>query len=175
VWRKIEEPRAQSLPEISTRSQISTGVISTTPQAAQSAPSLSSRPVACLSHGIRITGEITGTEDLFVDGAVQGSIRIPEGTVTVGPNGRVEGPIEAREIVVRGEVEGELTATERVHVWRTGQTTGDILAKRVVIEDGADIRGRVETLRERQVARAERAEAAQGEVHEIVALSRVMG
>lgn len=175
MWRKIEEPKAQSLPDFSTRSQISTSVISTTPQTVPSAPPLSTRPVACIGHGIRIAGEITGTEDLFVDGEVQGSIRIPEGMVTVGPNGRVEGPIEAREVAVRGEVEGDLHATERVHIWRTGQTMGEILAKRVLIEDGADIRGRVETLRERLEGRTQREEPAPGEANEAVALSRMVG
>ena len=91
-----------------------------------------------------------------MDGEVKGNIRIADAKVTVGPNGRVEGPIVAREIAVRGEVLGSLNGTERVHVWHTGQTVGDIRAKRVLVEDGADIRGNVETVRERQEARADR-------------------
>ena len=156
MWRKSEEPKAQSLPDISTSSHISTNVISTTPKGEPPAPPLSPRAAACISQGICITGEITGNEDLFVDGEVKGNIRIADAKVTVGPNGRVEGPIVAREIAVRGEVLGSLNGTERVHVWHTGQTVGDIRAKRVLVEDGADIRGNVETVRERQEARADR-------------------
>jgi len=156
VWRKSEEPKAQSLPDISTSSHISTGVISTTPKAEPPAPLLSPRATACISQGIRITGEITGNEDIFVDGEVKGRIRIADAKVTIGPNGRVEGPIVAREIAVRGDVVGDLDGTERVHVWHTGQTLGEIRTKRIVLEDGADVRVGVETVRERQEVRTDR-------------------
>jgi cytoskeletal protein CcmA (bactofilin family) len=173
VWRKSEEPRSQSLAEISTTSKVSTSVISTAPIQEPPAPPVSPRAVACLSQGIRITGEVTGSEDLFVDGEVEGSIQIDNATLTVGPNGHLHGPIAAREIVVRGEVSGDLTATEKVHIWHTGQTLGDIRAKRIVIEDGADVRGRVETLRERRAARFDSEHLGTEGANGLVALSEM--
>lgn len=148
MWRKVDEPKAHPAPEISTASKIST------PETAhsQTAPPLSSRPVACISQGIRIKGEITGREDLFVDGEIEGRIQVADGTVTVGPNGRVQGQTEAREVAVRGFVDGNISGIERVHIWHTGKTKGDIRAKRIAIEDGAVVRGKLETLRGKQEA-----------------------
>ncbi len=149
MWRKVDEPKAHPVPEISTGPKISTDVTSS-PQAA-STP-LSSHSVACISQGIRIKGDITGREDLFVDGEIEGSIQVAEGTVTVGPNGRVQGQTEAREVAVRGLVDGNIAGTDRVHIWHTGKTKGDIRAKRIAIEDGAVVRGKLETLRSKQDA-----------------------
>jgi len=128
------------------------------------------RAVACIGHGIRITGEITGHEDLLVDGEVKGSICIEKAVVTIGPDGHVDGPIRAREIAVRGEAVGDLRAEERVHVWNTGQTLGEIQARRIVIDDGAEVRGKVETSRDRQDTRIGLAGAKMSEVRAIVAL-----
>lgn len=146
MWRKVDEPKAHPVPEISTGSKISTELSGLS----QSAPPLSPRPVACISQGIRIKGEITGREDLFVDGEIEGRIQVTDGTVTVGPNGRVQGQTEAREVAVRGLVDGNISGTDRVHIWHTGKTRGDIRAKRIAIEDGAVVRGRLETLRGKQ-------------------------
>jgi cytoskeletal protein CcmA (bactofilin family) len=170
VWRKGQELKAQSLPEISTGLQVSTSVISTTHK---QEPAVLTDPVpivACIGHGIRVTGEVTGHEDLLVDGEVVGSICIENAVVTVGPNGHVDGPINAREIAVRGVVVGDLRGEDRVHVRNTGQTLGEIQARRIVIDDGAEIRGKVETTRDRQDARSGLAGAKRSEVHAIVAL-----
>lgn len=149
MWRKADEPKAHSVPEISTAPKISTDAVSP----AQAAPDLTlSRAVACISQGIRIKGEITGSEDLFVDGEIEGRIQVTEGTVTVGPNGRVQGQTEAREVAVRGLVDGNIAGADRVHIWHTGKTKGDIRAKRIAIDDGAVVRGKVETLRAKQEA-----------------------
>ena len=150
MWRKVDEPKAHPVPEISTAPKISTDALSPA-RAVPEAP-LTSRAVACISQGIRIKGEITGREDLFVDGEVEGRIQFAEGAVTVGPNGRVQGQTEAREVAVRGLVDGNISGAERVHIWNTGKTKGDIRAKRISIEDGAVVRGRLETLRARQEA-----------------------
>lgn len=149
MWRKVDEPTADSEPEISTapKSSADPGAPA---RAATAPPPLSSRPVACISNGIRIKGEVTGREDVFVDGEIEGRIQVAEGTVTVGPNGRVQGQTEAREVAVRGLVNGNIAGTERVHIWHTGKTKGDIRAKRIAIEDGAMVRGRLETVREKQ-------------------------
>ena len=104
----------------------------------------SSNAVASLSPGIRIKGEITGSEDLFIDRNVEGKVTFHNAVLTVGPNASVKADINAREIVVRGRVEGRLDGTERVQIGSTAKVNGDIRSQRIAIEDGAEYRGKVE-------------------------------
>jgi cytoskeletal protein CcmA (bactofilin family) len=112
---------------------------------AASQPPASAKATACISQGIKIKGEITGSEDLFVDGPVEGKVNLANGSLTVGPNGSVKADIIAREVVVRGRVEGKIAGKERVQLWSTGQVSGEIQTQRLAIEDGAVLRGKVET------------------------------
>jgi len=116
-----------------------------------SAPSLSgalptsSRAAACISQGIKIKGELTGSEDLFVDGVVEGKLSLTtNSSLTVGPNGHVKADVTAREVIVRGKIEGKVTGRDKVQLWSTGQVIGEVLTDRLAIEDGALLRGRVE-------------------------------
>ena len=102
-------------------------------------------PAACISQGIRIKGEVTGTEDLFVDGQVEGKLNLTANScLTVGPNGDVRADLNAREIIVRGRVEGKITARDKLLIGSTGQITGEVQTDRLAIEDGALLRGKVE-------------------------------
>ncbi|HXY25061.1 MAG TPA: polymer-forming cytoskeletal protein [Candidatus Acidoferrum sp.] len=106
---------------------------------------VSPRAAACISQGIRIKGEVTGNEDLFVDGLVEGKLNLTTNCcLTVGPNGTVKADLNAREIIVRGKVEGKVTARDKLQVWSTGQITGEVQTGRLAIEDGALLRGKVE-------------------------------
>ena len=105
----------------------------------------SSHATACISQGIRIKGEITGSEDLFVDGPIEGKLNLANGSLTVGPNGTVKADVVAREVIVRGRVEGKIQGRERVQLWSTGQVIGEVQTQRLAIEDGAVLRGKVET------------------------------
>ena len=106
--------------------------------------SLSPHAAACVSHGIRIKGELHGTEDLFVDGNVDGKITLGNATLTVGPNATVKAEISARDLVVRGRVEGKLTANEKIQIWNTARVAGDMKADRISIEEGAELHGKLE-------------------------------
>ncbi|MBZ5702269.1 MAG: polymer-forming cytoskeletal protein [Acidobacteriia bacterium] len=108
-------------------------------------PPLAARAAACISRGIKIRGEITGSEDLFVDGEVEGKLALDSASVTIGPNGSVQADVVAREVIVRGCVEGKVRAHERVQVWSTGQVHGEIQARALAIEEGAVLRGKVES------------------------------
>ena len=142
MWRK-EETNTQRVPEISTGAGQST---TTTPPARDTSVSpISSRATACLSQGIKIRGEITGSEDLFIDGEVDGKLDLGSSTLTVGPNGRVKADVTAREVVVRGRVEGKISGRERVQLWSTAHVIGEVTAQRLAIEDGGVLRGKVET------------------------------
>lgn len=122
-----------------------------------------SRPTeaSTISAGLKIKGEITGTSDLTVDGETQGKIRLTNGRVTVGQNGRVTADIDAREIVVNGTVQGNLKASESVRLGVSGHVEGSILTPRIGIDDGARLRGNVEMVKPGETPNAERREQPQ--------------
>jgi len=121
-----------------------------TPPAPAFEPPASRAPVATpgdqatVGKGLVIKGEITGSESLFIDGKVEGSINLPGNRVTVGRNGQVAASISAREIVVLGKVRGNVTATDRVDIRAEGALTGDVSAARISIEDGAFFKGGID-------------------------------
>lgn len=99
---------------------------------------------ATLGKSLVIKGEVTGSESLYIDGRVEGSINLPGNRVTVGRNGVVSANISAREIVVLGKVRGNLTASDRVDIRGEGSLTGDVVAQRISIEDGAYFKGGID-------------------------------
>jgi cytoskeletal protein CcmA (bactofilin family) len=99
---------------------------------------------ATIGKGLFIKGEITGSESLFIDGKVEGSINLPGNRVTVGRNGQVAANISAREIVVLGKVRGNVSATDRVDIRAEGSLSGDVAAARISIEDGAFFKGGID-------------------------------
>jgi len=105
---------------------------------------VSSGEQATIGKGLVVHGEITGSESLFIDGKVEGSISLPGSRVTVGRNGQVEATISAREIVVLGKIRGNVSATDRVDIRAEGALTGDVTAARVSIEDGAFFKGGID-------------------------------
>ena len=99
---------------------------------------------ATIGKGLVIKGEISGSESLFIDGKVDGTINLPGNRVTVGRNGQVAANIVSREVVVRGKVRGNITATDRVDIRTEGALTGDVTAARISIEDGAFFKGGID-------------------------------
>ncbi len=116
-----------------------------------SEPAPAPRPVATttadqatIGKSLVIKGEVTGSESLYIDGRVEGSINLSGNRVTVGRNGVVSANINAREIVVLGKVRGNLTASDRVDIRSDGSLTGDVVAARISIEDGAFFKGGID-------------------------------
>jgi cytoskeletal protein CcmA (bactofilin family) len=107
-------------------------------------PPVAAGDQATISKGLIIKGEITGSESLFVDGKVEGSITLPGNRVTVGRNGQVSASITAREIVILGKVRGNVAASDRVDIRAEGALTGDVAAARISIEDGAFFKGGID-------------------------------
>jgi cytoskeletal protein CcmA (bactofilin family) len=119
--------------------------MATDPRDFSGAPHLTSKTAAaCVTQGIRINGELTGGEDLFIDGQIEGSIIFTNSVVTVGPNARVKAEISAREVIVRGRVEGKVTGTEKIQVWSSARVQGDMKSERITIEEGAELHGSLE-------------------------------
>ncbi|HYY70160.1 MAG TPA: polymer-forming cytoskeletal protein [Terriglobales bacterium] len=99
---------------------------------------------ATIGKSLVIKGEVTGSESLYIDGRVEGSINLAGNRVTVGRNGVVAANINAREIVVLGKVRGNLVASDRVDIRSEGSLTGDVVAQRISIEDGAFFKGGID-------------------------------
>jgi cytoskeletal protein CcmA (bactofilin family) len=114
----------------------------------RTAPAARSTPIAAgkatIGPSITIHGEVSGDEDLLIQGKVDGSVDLELHAVTVGGEGRVKANITARVVTVEGEVEGDLRAREQVILRGSARVKGDITAPRVVLEDGANFRGLVD-------------------------------
>ena len=130
---------------------------------APSRPAVSSSGTAdqaTIGKSLVIKGEVTGSEALYIDGRVEGSINLAGNRVTVGRNGVVSANINAREIVVLGKVRGNLTASDRVDIRSDGSLTGDVVAARISIEDGAFFKGGIDIRKAGQKPNGEDVKAA---------------
>jgi cytoskeletal protein CcmA (bactofilin family) len=123
------------------------------PAAAPSAPSRPAEPVrsdarsseiATIGKSVVVKGELSGSEDLVVDGEVEGSIALRGQSLTIGPNGRVRANIEARNVVLHGRVDGDIHASDRVELRKSACLSGDITTARISIEDGAFFKGTID-------------------------------
>lgn len=114
------------------------------PRPATSSTTTTTADQATIGKSLVIKGEVTGSESLYIDGRVEGSISLSGNRVTVGRNGVVAANISAREIVVLGKVRGNITASDRVDIRSDGSLTGDVVAARISIEDGAYFKGGID-------------------------------
>jgi cytoskeletal protein CcmA (bactofilin family) len=99
---------------------------------------------ATIGKSLIVKGEVSGSESLYIDGKVEGAINLPGNRVTIGRNGQVAANILAREIVVLGKVRGNCQASDRVDIRSEGSLTGDVIAARISIEDGAFFKGGID-------------------------------
>ena len=108
-------------------------------------PSMSSNSgVARLGASLHVKGEITGNEDLAIDGSVEGLVHLEDRKLTVGASARLTADIIAREVVVYGNVKGNLRARDRIEIKKDGSVVGDLTTARIMIEDGAYFKGSIE-------------------------------
>jgi cytoskeletal protein CcmA (bactofilin family) len=103
-----------------------------------------SRNLATIGKAVRIVGQIFTKEDLNVDGDVEGTIESAESKVTIGATGRVQASVKAREVVILGQVQGNVEATDKVDIRREAKLVGDITTARISIEDGALFKGSID-------------------------------
>lgn len=103
-----------------------------------------SNEVATIGKSVVVKGELSGSEDLIVDGEVEGSITLRGQSLTVGPNGRVRANIEARNVIIHGRVDGNIHASDRVDLRKSATLSGDIATARISIEDGAFFKGGID-------------------------------
>ncbi len=115
-----------------------------TPVAAPRNAVLNNTEQATIGKSLVIKGEVTGSESLYIDGRVEGSVNLPGNRVTVGRNGQVQANINAKEVVVLGKVKGNVTASDRVDIRNEGSLGGDVVCQRITIEDGAWFKGSID-------------------------------
>jgi len=124
-----------------------------------------------VTRAIVVNGEISGGGDLYFDGEVEGSIRLPDSLVTVGPNGCVKAEIEANEIVIEGQVTGNIWARTRVEARATAQVSGNVVTHRIAIHEGARFNGKVDIVRPEDGRASSRSRAAAAGAESVPAAS----
>ena len=145
MWKRKEDEYTTPVPDPPSGSAFNPAA-SAPPRPAEPvrSESLRSNEVATIGKSVVVKGQLSGSEDLIVDGEVEGSISLRGQSLTVGPNGRVRANIEARNVILHGRVDGDVHATERVELRKTASLTGDISTARISIEDGAFFKGTID-------------------------------
>ena len=148
MWKPTNQPQTPARPAEPERPTSSApsapAMAAAEPVAPRPATATTTADQATIGKSLVIKGEVTGSESLYIDGRVEGSINLAGNRVTVGRNGIVAANINAREIVVLGKVRGNLTASDRVDIRSDGSLTGDVIAARISIEDGAFFKGGID-------------------------------
>src|SRR5271156_5948849 len=150
MWgdKKPDAPARTPLPQ-QPRTNATSGSTSFSGEARTMAPMDSSYPAssggtARLGASLHVKGEITGNEDLAIDGSVEGLVQLEDRKLTIGATAKVTADVIAREVVVYGNVKGNLRARDRIEIKKDGSVVGDLTTARIMIEDGAYFKGSIE-------------------------------
>ena len=103
---------------------------------------------AHIGKSVVIKGELSGSEDLYIDGTVEGTIQLQGNNLVIGPNGQVHADVSAKVVVIQGKLEGNILASERAELRKSAVIVGDIVTQRIAMEDGAYVKGKVEIQRD---------------------------
>src|SRR6188472_2860595 len=145
MWKRDESPK----PTVS--QPPSAPALVTPPQPASAAAQPDNRRIerdmVNIGKSVVIKGELNGSEDLTIEGLVEGKIELKDHVLTIGPNGKIKAQVFAKSVIVLGEVNGNVTATEKVDIRDGGSVDGDIISPRVAIAEGAHFRGSVDMQR----------------------------
>ena len=143
MWKRDEavKPTSQPTPAAA---PVASNVQPSTPVAQQAEPRRIERDLVNIGKSVVIKGELSGSEDLTIEGHVEGKIELKDHLLTIGPNGRIKAAVFAKAVIVLGEVNGNVTASEKVDIRDGGSVDGDIVSPRVAIAEGAHFRGSVD-------------------------------
>jgi cytoskeletal protein CcmA (bactofilin family) len=166
MWNKREEPtppapRPASVPPIPSPIEAKKEpppTMSSTPFRSPDADS--SRNSATIGKAVKIIGQIFSKEDLYVDGDVEGTIECQDNKLTIGPNGKLQAAVRAREVIVLGQIKGNVESADRIDIRKDARLVGDIKTARIVIEDGAYFKGSIDIVKPDAVKAAAPAGAA---------------
>ena len=152
MWKRDESVKPAA-PPASTPAAAPSASAPAAPQANELRAQLG-RDMVNIGKSVVIKGELSGSEDLTIEGHVEGRIDLRENVLTIGPNGKIKAEVFAKSVVVLGEVTGNVTASEKVDIRDNGSVDGDIASPRVAIAEGAHFRGSVDMQRAGQKAQA---------------------
>ena len=150
-WKRKDEPlpplprKEEPTPAVNPVKEVTP--VSASPQEKKIEPAPHEAPRGAVAHigkSVVIKGELSGSEDLYIDGQVEGTIELREHNLTIGPHGRVQANVNAKEVVLYGSLKGNVRAVDRVDIRKSGSLVGDLVAARVMIEDGAYFKGSID-------------------------------
>ena len=139
MWKRDEPVRPSQVPS---SHPVSSPPVA--PAANVDAPRHVEREMVNIGKSVVIKGELSGSEDLMIEGQVDGKIELRQNTLTIGPNGKIKAEVFAKSIIVLGEVHGNITASEKVDIRDNGSVDGDLSSPRVAIAEGAHFRGSID-------------------------------
>jgi cytoskeletal protein CcmA (bactofilin family) len=149
MWNKRKEeeypPKSASVPATSASQAKENPPMSTAPATSHYSPEM--RGPAVIGKSVMIKGQIFSREDLTIDGEIDGSVELQEHRLTVGPHGKLQAGVKAREIVVLGTIHGNVEASDKIDIRKDAKLVGDIKTARIVIEDGAYFKGSIDIAR----------------------------
>src|SRR5579885_234857 len=146
MWKRDEAVRPASGPSTAVP-QPPTSVPAPTASHRQEAGPHMEKDLVTIGKSVVIKGELNGSEDLTIEGHVEGTIQLRDHVLTIGPNGRIKAQVFAKAVIVLGEVTGNVTASDKVDIRDNGSVDGDIVSPRVAIAEGAHFRGSVDMQR----------------------------
>ena len=145
MWKRDEAVRPSGQPAVPQPPvPVSTGATSPRPEASHTNME---KDIVNIGKSVVIKGELNGSEDLTIEGHVEGTIQLRDHVLTIGPNGKIKAQVFAKSVIVLGEVTGNVTATDKVDIRDNGSVDGDIISPRVAIAEGAHFRGSVDMQR----------------------------
>ncbi len=144
MWKRDEAVRPAPVPPVAPPP---VSPVSAVPGPRQEASHNPEKDIVNIGKSVVIKGELNGSEDLTIEGHVEGTIQLRDHVLTIGPNGKIKAQVFAKSVIVLGEVTGNVTANEKVDIRDNGSVDGDIVSPRVAIAEGAHFRGSVDMQR----------------------------
>jgi cytoskeletal protein CcmA (bactofilin family) len=163
MWKRdeaVRQPMQPAQPTAPTNEAAAMAPAAAQPVRPETIRSQNARDVVNIGKSVVIKGELNGSEDLTIEGHVEGTIQLRDHVLTIGPNGKIKAQVFAKAVIVLGEVTGNVTASEKVDIRDNGSVDGDIVSPRVAIAEGAHFRGSVDMQRKAGAEKAQPAAAA---------------
>src|SRR5579871_1059772 len=162
MWKRDENVKPTGGPGAAAPAPVATSHTASAPVPQPEIRRQTERDVVNIGKSVVIKGELNGSEDLTIEGHVEGKIELKDHVLTIGPNGRIKAQVFAKSVIVLGEVTGNVTASDKVDIRDNGSVDGDIIAPRVAIAEGAHFRGSVDMQRKGGAAQPQAKPAAAG-------------
>ena len=144
MWKRDESDKPESPVPRAGPARTATRASASAGAATSASPRPVGRDVVNIGKSVVIKGELSGSEDLTIEGTVNGQIELREHVLTIGRNGRIKATIFAKSVAVMGHVVGNISATDKINIWENGRVEGDLHAPKIAIAEGAQFRGRIE-------------------------------